>query len=152
MTDEEIRQLQHLVHQQQEHQLQQLRQHIAAEEQKLLDKVPEWKGDRERAKREIADIKQHLIDHHGYSEQDLVVIPDHRNLLAARELMRGHQREQEAKRRAADERTKRERREKAEADKAAQKKQWLEDAKRTVRKTISSHDQAEALANAIGDE
>jgi hypothetical protein len=119
MTPEEIQHLQRLAENHRQQQVQQWHQHLANEEQKLLDKVPEWRKDPERAKKDIADIKRHLIDHHGYTEQDLIVIPDHRNVLAARELMLKHQRETEAKRRAADEKAKRDRQQKAEQDVSA---------------------------------
>ena len=151
MTPEEIQHLQRLAAQHQEQQRQQFHQHLANEEQKLLDKVPEWREDPERAKKEIGEIKRHLIDHHGYAEQDLIVIPDHRNVLAARELMLKHQRETEAKLRAADEKAKRERQQKADADKAAKEKELLSETKKRVRKNYgNTQAQAEALANAFG--
>jgi hypothetical protein len=153
MTNEELEHLRRLAQAHQAQQAQHFHQHLANEEQKLLDKVPAWKKDPEMARKEIGDIKRYLIDHHGYSEQDLAVIPDHRNLLAARKLYMDHQRETEAKRRAADEKTKRERQRKAEADKAAEKGRRLDEAKKTVRRhPLSSYHGAQALADAIDDE
>jgi hypothetical protein len=153
MTPEELQHLHRLAQQQQEHQRQQWNQHLANEEQKLLDRVPEWKEDPERAKKDIADIKRHLIDHHGYAEHDLVVIPDHRNVLAARELMLSHQRQTEAKRRSAEEKTKRAAQQKAEQDKAAEKTRKLDEAKKTVRRHhLSSYHGAQALADALDEE
>ena len=152
MSPDEIAHLQRLAQQQQEQQRQQFSQHLAVEQERLLDAIPSWREDPELAAREMGEIRQHMIDNHKYTEQDLVVIPDHRHVLAMRELYQGHQRDTAAKHRASEERTKRERREKAEADKAAEKKQRLEDAKKTVRKTMSSHAQAEALASALDEE
>ena len=71
MTPEEIQHLQRLAQQHQEHQVRQFHDHLASEEQKLLQAVPEWKKDPELARKEIGDIKRHLIDNHGYTEADL---------------------------------------------------------------------------------
>jgi hypothetical protein len=152
LSPEEINQLRHAAAQQQEQQRQAFHQHLVNEEQKLLEKGPAaWRDNPELAKKEIGEVKRHLIDHHGYTEQDLLVFPDHRSLLAARELMLSHQREAEARRRQAEEHVKRERAKKAEADKAAEQQKLLGETKKKLRKNYgSTHAQAEALADAFG--
>jgi hypothetical protein len=153
MTPEEIRQLQHLVQQQQEQQRQQFQQHLASEEEKLLDAIPAWRADPELAKKEMGEIRQHMVEHHGYTDQEMAIIGDHRHVLTMRELHNAHQRETEAKRRAAEDKRQREARQRAEADKAAEKRQRLDEAKKNSRKHhLSSHAQAEALADALGEE
>jgi hypothetical protein len=153
MTPEEIAHLQRLAQAQQEQQREQFSQHLAAEQERLLDAIPQWRADPELATREMSEIRQHMIDKHNYTQNDLAVIPDHRAVLAMRELMLSQQRESEAKRRSAEEKTKRERQQKAEQDKAAEKTKRLEDAKKVVRKhSVSTHHGAQALADALDDE
>jgi hypothetical protein len=151
MTPEEIQHLQRLAAQHQEQQRQAFHQHLANEEQKLLDKVPEWAQDLEKAKKDISEIKNFMVEEHGYAPQDLAVIADHRTMLAMKSYHDAHNREKEAKRRAVEEHGKRERAKKAEADKAAEQEKLLGETKKKLRKNYgSTHAQAEALADAFG--
>src|SRR5215469_11319003 len=96
MTPEEIQHLQRLAAQHQEQQRQAFHQHLANEEQKLLDKVPEWAQDLEKARKDISEIKNFMVEEHGYAPQDLAVIANHRAMLAMKGYYDTHQRENEA--------------------------------------------------------
>jgi hypothetical protein len=116
-----------------------------------LEKVPEWKDDLEKARKDIAQIKNFMVEEHGYAPQDLAIVADHRAMVAMRELHRAHLRDSEARRRAVEEHGKRERAKKAEADKAAEQQKLLGETKKKLRKNYgSTHAQAEALADAFG--
>jgi hypothetical protein len=151
LSPEEINQLQHAAAQHQEQQRQAFHQHLANEERKLLEKVPEWAQDLEKAKKDISEIKNFMVEEHGYAPQDLAVIVDHRAMLGMKSYYEAHNREKESKRRALEERSKRERAQKAEADKAAEQQKLLGETKKKLRKNYgSTHAQAEALADAFG--
>ena len=157
LTQEEWQQLQHLAHQQNQQQLAhthaQYQQHLANEEKKLLEQVPEWAKDIEKARKDISAIKSFMIAEHNYTPEALEVIGDHRALLAMKGYYEAHNRERDAKRRAADERGRRERAQKAEADKAEEKSRKLGEAKKVVRKhSLSTHHGAQALADALDEE
>jgi hypothetical protein len=153
LSPEEISQIQHAAAQDREHQRQAFHQHLANEEQKLLEKVPEWKDDLEKARKDISEIKTFMAEAHGYAPQDLAVIADHRTMLAMKNYYDTAQREKAAKQRAVEEHGKRERAKKAEADRAAEKTRKLDAAKKAVHKhALSSHHGAQALADAIEDE
>jgi hypothetical protein len=115
-----------------------------------LAKVPEWAQDLDRARRDISEIKQFMVESHGYAPQDLAVVADHRAMLAMRELHRAHLKDSEARRHAVEEHGKRERAKKAETDRAAEQQKILGEMKRKVRKTTSTHNQASIIAQAFG--
>jgi hypothetical protein len=62
-----------------------IRQHFERENAALLEKIPEWKSDPARAKKEFDALKGEMIARYGFSPQDLAVIPDHRHVLIARD-------------------------------------------------------------------
>jgi hypothetical protein len=157
LTQEEWAQLQQLAHQQNQQQMAhthaQYQQHLANEEKKLLEQVPEWANDIEKARKDISTIKSFMIAEHNFTPESLAVVGDHRALLAMKSYYEAHERERGARRRAADEQVKRERTKKAEADRAAEKTSKLEAAKKVVHKhSLSSHHGAQALADALDEE
>jgi hypothetical protein len=153
MTPEEIAHLQRLAQAQQEQQRQQFSQHLASEQEKLLDAIPLWRSDPELAAREMGEIRQHMVEKHKFTPDELAVIPHHRAVLAMKALYDGDKREADAKRRAADDKARRERQQKAEAEKAAEKGRKLDEARKTVRKhPLSTHHGAQALADALDEE
>jgi hypothetical protein len=59
-------------------------QSVAAEEQALLAKLPEWRNS-EKAQAEAGKIKDLLRSTYGYTKQEVDNIGDHRNMLVARD-------------------------------------------------------------------
>lgn len=59
-------------------------QSVAAEEQALLAKLPEWRNS-EKAQAESGKIKDLLRSTYGYTKQEVDNIGDHRNMLVARD-------------------------------------------------------------------
>jgi hypothetical protein len=81
--------------------------HFQREADALFEKNPEWKADPQKAVAELQQLRKDLVEHYGYSEGDVQVIPNHRNILVARDALafRKHQAEA-AKQREADARKK----------------------------------------------
>src|SRR5579863_3024223 len=65
--------------------IQQIHAHLENESRRLLEKVPEWGSDHQRALNDVAEIKRKAVDTYGYRPEDLAIIPDHRHVLALRD-------------------------------------------------------------------
>lgn len=65
-------------------------QHLAAEHETLLNRVPEWRN-AETASKEKGEISRTLQDRYGFNPAELNNLIDHRMMLVARDALRYHQ-------------------------------------------------------------
>lgn len=75
------------VEQVQKDQLEQVKAHLAAENEKLLEAVPEWRKDPAKAKAEKVKLAQYATETLGFTREDLSGLRDHRAMLLLRKAM-----------------------------------------------------------------